>query len=777
MLLAATYTPDQDAHAQLSGIQGADLTTPRVTNWKPSPQPSDSKPLVTADYAPHADDIAQAVRHVATSVKPADPDAAPASTLQSPARLRLRAMPANTAMRQPVVTPPPDRVVLMRTLAGTARVAPVNPDALRASLGGNLGFVFQAGGGASPLTLLATQADVDAARGQPTHAPEMVGGIFGDVWDDIKDAADDVYNGVTKIVVSIGDQIQLAITSMVHGIVSVVHTVVATVEDALNAIAGFFKQLLLDIMMVIAFLRALFDWLEIIRTHSILHDVFLAAMDIAKGTLTNAAPFIASIGTIAGAPRQPIAAGGASVNATSAGAGGSDSPIISHANSVQSKSMVQRATSTRAQSTGASTSGVPDPSGAPPSDPAQVIAQALPALASSVLDLSPADLVRQLEAIALRAAQATMQSAADTVATIMAQLAQPIDWMLDIFDATIDIPFIGALYKWITGRDLSILDLFCLALAIPVNVVYGVATAIAGHQRTFSVDAANLASDVRSAAGHPLAVSSAAPLRALAMSTPRMLGDAPALATPPATPHAPEIALIVFRVITFVADAAGDALFGVQAAEGGSITPSQAELVGGVACVQGIGGMIALSLQTFASQPAFSARVRAVAGDKADEFLPPYMDIVYAVYAIQMALRANKLRSGVTTMITGTNASDGLLGAITDKLQFALTVAASVCSLGVLIYQVEQLVTRKPQLAQFGNDDVTTEYEYFAIRDILAITGVLFEWAFTAQGAALIEDMGPEAVVGVYGLLSVVRGGCTETGIILHGVAVFKHGG
>ena len=63
-----------------------------------------------------------------------------------------------------------------------------------------------------------------------------------------------------------------------------------------------------------------------------------------------------------------------------------------------------------------------------------------------------------------------------------------------LLNAEIEIPFLSELYKWITGgHTLTILDLSCLAIAIPTHVGYGIFTRIVcGEVRKFSVDAQGL---------------------------------------------------------------------------------------------------------------------------------------------------------------------------------------------------------------------------------------------------------------------------------------------
>src|SRR6185436_13236193 len=105
-----------------------------------------------------------------------------------------------------------------------------------------------------------TQAKVDAERGAPTRAAMRLGLSWGDItgaidhgWHAIRTAAEDAYQGATKIVVSLGKRIEVSIHRLIAGAEHIAHVVVASAEAAFDAVAGFFKQLYLDIKRVILF--------------------------------------------------------------------------------------------------------------------------------------------------------------------------------------------------------------------------------------------------------------------------------------------------------------------------------------------------------------------------------------------------------------------------------------------------------------------------------------------------------------------------------------------
>ena len=767
-------SPDQDTHAQLSTMQSSDLTTPRVTNWKKNGASSDGEPLLSSDYHAQAPQIAEAVRHVTATTKPADPSPSPAASsgTPSPALRKLTAMrvathgtatPALGEMRQHAPRAAADRLVLRRTLAGTPRRATLNPDALRESLGGHLGFVFETTNPKSfRYRLLATQADVDREREPPTPPLRIsTFGFFGDLWDDIKDAATDLYNGAVKVVVTIADTVTAAITTMVDNIAKVVHTVISTVEDAINAVVGFFNQLLVGIMKLIAFLRALFDWLAIIHTHRILHDMFKASIEVGTQALRDTRRFTDALATVTGARTGAAPAGGQSLNATASDAGGADSPVVAQANSVQGKSVLQRATSSPARSTTFTGGAAPEPTALAVADPVEVLLKLLPALATDLLDLSPGDLVSRLQSIV---GADSVNAARQTIATGMAEMTDALQWAIDAVDATIDIPFISELYRWITGDDLTILDLFCLALAVPVNLAYVVMTLIIhGDPRVFADDAGELADNLKDAAAAPRApVALARPSPMFAQAT-----------TVPDTPLAPEIAFMVFRVITVAMDTVVDMVFTERAPLGDPISPD------GVLKIayhwQGLGGVIYLSLQTFASAKAFEARLKAVTGDDAGDFLPSWPAFGYVVYALQVAARAAKLRYTIGDEL-GLSGGPSRLGALYEKVEYPLFGSLAVVAADLIVYDIIQLAVLKPKLDRHGNSHVTTEFVLLATRDLLSLSTMLFDWMYTKEGSANIRRAAPGAIEAIYQTVTGIRLFSNDSSIVLHGVAVFGFG-
>jgi outer membrane protein assembly factor BamB len=780
--------PDQDAHSQLADISEKDLITQRTTNWKRPEhrKPEDEQSLLPADAKGEAPKVASAVSRVAKAVKPADENAPPRSLKMSPAReklLRMRPMPEherkqmlqagrNGAWRQPrlaaMAQPEPaaktDIVVPRRTLAGMTRAAPVDPEAFRDSLDGALGFVFERGKQKSRVvyTTLMTQREVDEARGKPTpvllHAP-LVGGFFDDLWDGVKDVANTVAETVTKVVVTITDTINLAVTTLVDGLERIVHSVVSSVKDALGAIANFFEQIGAEIAKVIQFLRALFDWGNIIKTHDILRDVFNASLTISSDKLKNTSKFLDSVKSLAKVQPAPQFRDGQSLNAIGQSPPSEkEAGISANANSVQGKSMRQKTATTTPLSVERTGGAMPDAS-AKPEDMFTIVAGALPKLADSILDLSPQDLYGQLQEIGRKAANAGIVSAVQSMSQVMGTLATTMDWTRDVLNAKINIPFVAELYEWVTGRPLTIMSVLCLALAIPVNVAYAIFTLATGKARFFFDDGKEIAASMKARAAGKL-----------------FAEGAPADGGIPRTNGAVEFLLIVTRSVAAVADSGVDQAFVHSHGRGRVPTVAEQAQTGINNVFQGVAGTISLSLQTFCTQPVFEDRVRYVAGSRATDFLPRFIEITYTVYSICMALRANKLRAGIMFYKEGPNAPPGLASQLKDKVEYPLALGASTAALGVLIYLIVEVSRRYPELQDYGNNDVAEQYKFLATRDMLGLVAVLFEFMYTEQGAKEFRRVLPGISTNLFAASAITRLGANIGSIVMHGIAVFKYG-
>ena len=129
-----TIPLDQGANGKLSEVTADHLAKPQRTSWKPGyDETKDNKPVVKPGYAPHAEKVATAIRHVmAVSQEPAKPKG-----LVTPRSTRVAELLARrnfSDMRQFAPVPCGDGVKTLRTLKHINRRGPVDRLSFRQSL-------------------------------------------------------------------------------------------------------------------------------------------------------------------------------------------------------------------------------------------------------------------------------------------------------------------------------------------------------------------------------------------------------------------------------------------------------------------------------------------------------------------------------------------------------------------------------------------------------------------------------------------------------------------
>ncbi|MEA2844619.1 MAG: hypothetical protein QOJ69_2290, partial [Actinomycetota bacterium] len=491
--------PDADAARELAGLDDDTLTKPKLTVWKPNAKPSDAKVLLPPDKLVHAPKIASAVHKVMASTVPDHRMRAGRPRLLAAARPNVR--PSLDHMQQPARPTVFDDASAVRSLAGAEASPMASPEAFRTALGGDLGFEFAWDAATNTLTYtaLTTPAEVLSARGTPTPAPAPptptqatstppestleLEGFFDDLWDGIKTVATDVYEGAKSLVIIIGEQIEVAIKYLDEHVVQVV---VETVKDAVDAVVGFFKQLILAIEQIIAFLRALFDWDAIVgagrQVKAMLYQAAGALPELVKPAKKVLGSLVDSVEDWLGIDRHGAAASSiAGLNATP---GNSDA--VGHADGVEAKSMRQKADDNAG---GMRLPAGPDTIGDWPvgSDLLRPVQDGIADMFGDLASLDFAALGDHLALLFKRVAEVALESARDWINASLDGFADSLRIMLDALDRPMYIPFVSELYKWATGDELTILNLATLLIGFPVHVVY---TIVTGGRR-FSDDAAH----------------------------------------------------------------------------------------------------------------------------------------------------------------------------------------------------------------------------------------------------------------------------------------------
>ena len=203
--------------------------------------PSGSKTL-KASFALHATDTAG--KYIAYTTRPA--------------RSTRRSMSPRTA--QPSCSRRPDSATRVTTPVRRHRASRcLNPAAATMAIDALEGTDWSTSQYAPPHV----QA---AARTSAACEPARLGDFWTDFWDWLKDAA----ATITHIIISVAEDIYAGIRVIVDGVAYVFNTIIAGIEQAVNAIGAFFVELGHLIEEVIEALSVLFQFGHIIDTHNIL---------------------------------------------------------------------------------------------------------------------------------------------------------------------------------------------------------------------------------------------------------------------------------------------------------------------------------------------------------------------------------------------------------------------------------------------------------------------------------------------------------------------------
>ena len=102
------------------------------------------------------------------------------------------------------------------------------------------------------------------------RAARALNSTDGSLWDKFVNGLLNVVDVLVSAAERIADGVRTVITYIEDGVRKVFDFVVATVEDAIDFVVGFFKQLGVALAKLIDFLKALFDWDDILVTHRVL---------------------------------------------------------------------------------------------------------------------------------------------------------------------------------------------------------------------------------------------------------------------------------------------------------------------------------------------------------------------------------------------------------------------------------------------------------------------------------------------------------------------------
>ncbi len=781
-----TIATDQDLHRQLTTVKGSDFTEKRPVKWTRDMKDTDGESLFKGELAPHANKVAEAISKTMAAAKPANANPSPAprgavQLLRSKARTKEGLLRNETvveslaSMRQPVLSSAVDSVVMLRSQTLVPRVAPLNPEGMRVALDGALGFVFDTSNNGLRFEMLKTRAQVETERGEPTREPIVLRGFFGDLWDKIVDTATDIYDGAVKVVVTIAETVEVAIHKMVEGITKIVHVVVDSIVDAANAVANFFEQIGVAIMKAIEFLRTLFNWKAILATKDIIQEIFIDSVEHAKRAMAKEKLRSSLLPLIGAADMKPKL--GPSLSAQAKPANDARSAALDEANGVQGQMMMQK--SRDGISSVVASSEAPRES-ATGKDVFEDLIKSIPLIVPQLAELSPVELMNKLLALAKEGFDKSIRLFIDGLVEISGAAIELIDWGMKLLRARINIPFISELYEFITGSPLTLLDVVCLAMAVPVHVAHVAITTLRGNTRTFAQDNEHLAAQLRAtASGKPLR--SDRPLTADEPEGDKMSGPPQPRPQPMNTDS--ETLLLVLRGINIAAGLASDTMFARAIGAGGfsGSTPGMAQLRGLAKTIKGATGIAASYVQTFKSMPAFEARIMSGLHPLDRSKLEQAAWIPIATFAVLTAGDTVTFAGGVKHMlcppapapiVDGFFVADGI-----DKLECSVAIGAAFGCLGLIGARLHFLQLQMGNLEILGADDkLRKQALFFGLRDLFMIFARMPWFMFTQEGANRIIKKFPGGAEQIYGGVVAARAIFQVLAVGTHVVSVEVYG-
>lgn len=323
-----------------------------------------------------------------------------------------------------------------------------------------------------------------------------LGSWAGDFWDDIKTGVAKVVGAVVQ---AVADGANAVITAIKNGVRTVFQTVIQTLQQATLLVQGIFNAIATAIDHVIEAVSFLFDWAAVLSLHTTLEQTVTdawAGLDSGAGPVSYDG-IKSAVDTLIGGARQDIdtafdtmkaVLGVATVNQEATAATGKQTPTegASQDNWLLGK-----------VADNALPSGAPAEPGAravswPDFTPTQEVTDAFGSFfgalerqlsgdvqatinrvwADLAFSRDPGVLARSMAAVldVLRGladiAIDVFQAIVDLFIDLVRALARSIKTFLT---SVIEVPFLSAFYRWLTGEDLTLMRLFCLVVAVPAG--------------------------------------------------------------------------------------------------------------------------------------------------------------------------------------------------------------------------------------------------------------------------------------------------------------------
>lgn len=497
-----TIPLDRAVHKDLSELSAEELTKPRMKNWsRDYDAKTDDESFVDEGYEEHAGKVANAIQHVMSVTQ--EPAPVMRAGLQKK-RARLLQDRRNFGdMQETEKTPIADAVYSLRTLKHIEQDMPLEPESFMQSLRAvdgfenSIGFVFTKQDlELRPLNSVRELRTTFKMAPSP-EAPKLLGNIFEDAWNAIESAAEAVWNEARRIAIYIADTVTLVIDYADR----VVQKVVQSVKEAVEAVVHIFKMIGKFIEDVVRFLTTLFDWGAILAAHKILKQIANNQMRAVRQLIASGPDNFGQMITGAFKSTPPVIDvtqhSQLANSAGSASAADGNPEVQKQVNSVPGKYVNDKVDDHRDEIDYNLKPALSPTHRTTDADSAQAtqLVNVLGGALSDPLSISFAGLYDSVKELISGDVDKILLRMMKPLFADFDKIGKALQFVEDALNAPIEIPFLSQLYEWITGEKLSILDVTCLALAIPTHMGYAIYTlAVTGKAHTFAEDAQRLLS-------------------------------------------------------------------------------------------------------------------------------------------------------------------------------------------------------------------------------------------------------------------------------------------
>ncbi len=296
-----------------------------------------------------------------------------------------------------------------------------------------------------------------------------------DAWNWLKNAFEEVTSWEVRVFEEVTHFFFTLAEEIYHFAILIINDIVEGIRFVLNKIKIFFEDL-------VKWLGMIFSWNNYVRTHKVLRSLFINYTNYCIANIATAQNLLNKAANQAVSTIDQWAAitDGYAFPTDSYSNQASNTPDNGQ-NSPQANWGHQQAKNNAPSANYSGAAGIVgdllDDFFKVINTEADIIAGAINQINEIISEASTtpiADLVKKILAVIADVVIESAVNVTDTLLDIAAQLIG--DIVNDVLAASLNIPVISPLYKLFADEELSLLDLVCLVAAIPVNIIYEIAT-------------------------------------------------------------------------------------------------------------------------------------------------------------------------------------------------------------------------------------------------------------------------------------------------------------